>query len=504
MTRLDRRISWGIFGLLLCSYAYFYQAGGWNENSRMDLVRAIVEDHTLSIDRYHLNTGDKALFGGHYYSDKAPGLSLLAAPLYFVIRLLRPLFHTEHDFVVVASYLITVLTVGVAGAALGALVFRAGRKLGATPEGALIAAVGYGLGSAAFPLSTMLFSHQLSALLLFSAFLLAWEGSPGGAARTRLPVALIASAAVLVEYPTAPAALGIVLFHMGAKPSRRTLSLLAVAALPVLVLAAYLFFAFRSPVRVGYDLLADPASRAEMHSHGLFGVTYPKIDVLAELVFGRYRGLLPYSPVLALAIPGFLGALSQHGTDEGAAPPDDATRRATLVALGVVVYFLLFVSSYAWWEGGASFGSRHLAPMLPFFAMPVALVASRRPRLAFVLLVPSIAVMTIVTSVQPKPSDWVKDPFWAQILPSFVHGALAMTRACPAYGNPLNPAHHPFLAHARYDAFNLGMLLGGRGLRSLAPLLALWGTSLWAFRNLLREEPEGEEAASKPAEVTSS
>lgn len=488
MTRLDRRLSWGVFALLLGSYAYFYQGGGWNENSRMDLVRAIVDDHTVSIDRYHANTGDKALFGEHYYSDKAPGLSFLAAPIYLLVRAIRPLFATEHDFVVVASYLTTVLTIGIASAALGALVFRAGRRVGATSEGALIAAAGYGLGSAAFPLSTMFFSHQLSALLLFLAFLLAWEAKGKEPGRTGVAVVLIASAAVLVEYPTAPAALGIVLFHVGAKVSRRTVTLLAVAALPVLLLGAYLFFAFESPVRVGYDLLADPASRAEMHSHGLFGVTYPKIGVLAELLLGRYRGLLPYSPVLLLALPGFAGVLSGHGADEDSRPPDAATRHATTVALGVVVYFLLFVSSYAWWEGGASFGSRHLAPMLPFFAMPVALVASRRPRLAFALLVPSIAVMTIVTSVQPKPSDWVKDPFWAQILPNFVHGSLAMTRACPAYGSPLNPLHHPLLSRARFDAFNLGMLLGGRGLRSLVPLLALWGTSLWAFRNVLREK----------------
>src|SRR5207249_4759356 len=63
---------------LLSSYAYFYHGGGWNENSRFDLTRAIVEHHTLRIDAYHQNTGDKAFFDGHYYSDKAPGLSLAA------------------------------------------------------------------------------------------------------------------------------------------------------------------------------------------------------------------------------------------------------------------------------------------------------------------------------------------------------------------------------------------------------------------------------------------
>src|SRR5256885_16755078 len=62
------------------SFTYFYEGGGWNQNSRYDLLRAIVERHTLQIDGYHENTQDKAHFNGHYYSDKAPGLVFLAVP----------------------------------------------------------------------------------------------------------------------------------------------------------------------------------------------------------------------------------------------------------------------------------------------------------------------------------------------------------------------------------------------------------------------------------------
>src|SRR5471032_1182639 len=63
---------------LFVSYAYFYEAGGWNQNSRFSLIRAILERHTLRIDDYQLHTGDRALWRGHYYSDKAPGASLTA------------------------------------------------------------------------------------------------------------------------------------------------------------------------------------------------------------------------------------------------------------------------------------------------------------------------------------------------------------------------------------------------------------------------------------------
>ena len=68
--RTDRRVVTILCGMLLLSYAYFYQAGGWNQNSRFALVRALLERHTLQIDAYQLHTGDRALWNGHYYSDR--------------------------------------------------------------------------------------------------------------------------------------------------------------------------------------------------------------------------------------------------------------------------------------------------------------------------------------------------------------------------------------------------------------------------------------------------
>ena len=70
----------------LLSFVYFYEGGGWNQNSRFDLLRAILERHTLTIDAYHENTEDKAHFQGHYYSDKAPGLVFFAVPFAIVAR----------------------------------------------------------------------------------------------------------------------------------------------------------------------------------------------------------------------------------------------------------------------------------------------------------------------------------------------------------------------------------------------------------------------------------
>ena len=84
-----------LFLVLFISYAYFYQAGGWNQNSRFALVRAILNEHTVRIDPYQRNTGDIArsdfvvslplLYKGTHYAHPkvtvSQGGEVLAAPL---------------------------------------------------------------------------------------------------------------------------------------------------------------------------------------------------------------------------------------------------------------------------------------------------------------------------------------------------------------------------------------------------------------------------------------
>src|SRR5271156_3632662 len=109
-----------IFAVTFFSYAYFYEGAGWNQNSRFDLVRAIVEQGTLQIDDFHLNTGDKTLANGHYYSHKNPGVALLAVP---IAEVSRPLLRAagadpaSPRGLVVLAYCLTVFAVALPMAA---------------------------------------------------------------------------------------------------------------------------------------------------------------------------------------------------------------------------------------------------------------------------------------------------------------------------------------------------------------------------------------------------
>src|SRR5579859_8142959 len=100
--------------VIFLSFVYFYEGGGWNQNSRFDLLRAIVEQHTLTIDAYQENTQDKAHFRGHYYSDKAPGQVFLAVPFAMAARPTLRIAGIDPDSAsgeFLLSYLVTAWTV---------------------------------------------------------------------------------------------------------------------------------------------------------------------------------------------------------------------------------------------------------------------------------------------------------------------------------------------------------------------------------------------------------
>src|SRR5215203_7537602 len=110
-----------VFLALFC-YSYFFQVAGWNQNSRMALIMSVVHHHQLNIDPYEDRTGDKALYNGHYYSDKAIGTAVFGVPVYAVYAGLSKLPGSEIELYSV--YLVTVFVASLPSAVLTLLLYQ--------------------------------------------------------------------------------------------------------------------------------------------------------------------------------------------------------------------------------------------------------------------------------------------------------------------------------------------------------------------------------------------
>lgn len=403
--------------LLLC-FGFFRQVPAWNEYSRYDLVRALVEDGSLRIDPYHENTGDKAFLDGHYYSDKAPGTALLGAPVYVLLSLASTLTGAGPPD---ERSAVGALAFGVSGLATILLVLLLGRFLRPITgeRWALAVSLGFGLGTMALPFATMYFGHAASSALLFGSFFLLWRwradpmpwraglaGVLGGlAVVTEIPVAL--GVAVLAMYALWLGPRAFTLFVLGALP-------------PAVVILGYNWLAFDSPFTLGYQLATV---FGEQNSRGIVSIVWPSLSTTVDLLLGP-RGLLRLSPWLIVAPLGILALRRAR------------LRAELLVAVAMVTVFLTYNSGALNPFGGWTPGPRYLLPALPFAAILVAAAPRAiRPLVGFLIPI-SIAVAFIGTATMPNAPEAYRDPLNDLWLPRLLAGDLAETMVWLRWGVP--------------------------------------------------------------------
>jgi len=458
------------------SFIYFYEGGGWNQNSRFDLLRAIVEQHTLTIDAYHENTQDKAHFRGHYYSDKAPGLVFLTVPLAVATRSVMGIAGVEVNSArgeYALSYVITAAAVGLPTALAAVCLFFLAQRFGCDPNAAGFAAMAMTLGSPIWAYASLFWAHALVGACLLFAFgaALKLKDSTSGRADFlwALSVGLTTGWATVTEYPAVPASALLALFALaqvwprGTAARWRVLAGITVGAGGcALVLFSYLHAAFGS-FRPSYSYY-DPNSFSFMQRQGYLGLTYPHPDRLLKLVFGCSRGLFLASPVMLAAPFGLWWLWKKQRSG------------AALVAAAIALYYFLFNASFYWWKAGLTFGPRYAGAAIPIACLGVAVcyqnAAARWRRVLLGLAIVSVFVTLMVVSTTSQLAMQDSCPIVHSSWPAFWSGQMALNRE-----SMLTPSE----AGSGFGAFNLGQLMGLHGLASLLPLLAIWGiaAALW-------------------------
>ena len=396
--------------------------------TRLGLTLSMLEDGTLTIDRFAERTIDKALHEGHYYADKVPGHPFLAIPSVVVARALLPAVGLggdtlDPDVFHRYAYVATLGTNALFSAVAAALFFLSALRLGGSSAGALFATAGLVLATPFLGWSTAFFAHSVSAsLLVFLGALLihsfwARPDRPPMAGRPVLSGALTglsAGLAIFVDLTTAPVTVVLCLtalvlaWRQGRDFAQRYLPAAILGGLVALIpLLVYNQIAFSSPFKLGYSSVVG----FEGMQSGFFGITWPSPGVLMQILFGLYRGLLPLAPILLLVPAGLLRLAGMPG---GRLP-------AALVAAATVIY-LWINSSYFYWDGGYSTGPRHLVPLLPFLCLTLAFAWPRgvlARRLALALLAVSGAISLICAAVDMFAPEFFPYPFVQHLWPNF-------------------------------------------------------------------------------------
>jgi hypothetical protein len=517
----DRGVAGAIFLLLFAVYAWFHPGGGWSQNVRFAQVRALVEQGRLEIDDYLLyaferdaagapayrrvalsepgarserlprvSSLDLSLFGGHYYPNKPPGITLLAAPVYAALHAAEQARGVDPDdwwVLTLNLYLTRVLAVGALGALGGALFHACSRRLFPGLGAGLHAgaALAFGLGTLALPYATLFGDAVVVASLLLLVFRLLLALPRGARAPAPRGGALLFAAgsagglAVLVNNSAllAVAALG-VYAAWRCRPRGLVVAYLAGGVLPAALLAAYQQACFGSafdlPQRHQLEVFQTAAASPLL---GVFAA--PDWSVLPELLFRPYRGLFLFSPVLVLGVVGLGSMLAGRG------------RRAEAALFAAIfVLFVLMNLSFNGWHGGSSFGPRYLIPALPFLALPLAPAFARFRLASWALASLSVVSMGVVTAVGPQVEVTLRRPATEYYLPLLLGRSVEIgpfTVRGPVSAHPMGATGgdleiaDPDTRYAAWNSFNLGELLFPRSWTSLVPLLLGGGAGALAL-----------------------
>ncbi len=463
-----------VFLFLALTFGQFFQASTWGAACRFDLARALVEQRTITIDAYHRNTGDKAILDGTYYSDKAPLPSFLATPGVALSHGLRAVFGgptSESVWLAMTGGLAAFFASGLITALGGVVFFLALRDRGFGFAVAWLATAFVFLGTTLFPYATVMQGHAPAAAWMFVFFHLAFPVGSEPGVRREILAGVAASAAVATEYLTGPplVILGVMSIVRHRDVALRHGVAMFAGALPGgILLGLYHMAAFGGPFELGYQHVALLVFQEQM-SKGLFGIGLPDPIVAGELLFGPFRGLAFASPLLLLALPGFVSMWRR-----------ELLRWDAAAAAVVFLFYLLVNAGYSTWDGGWAIGPRHLVATIPFLGLGVAASLVRWPRLTCGLAAVSGFFMLAATAVQPEVPDKFANPLFDHLLPHFVRGELTVGEQGfgDSYPHRLDPS-----VPDRWDAFLLGDVLRLPGPLALLPIFLVWGAAtLWVVR----------------------
>ncbi|HXW83947.1 MAG TPA: PA14 domain-containing protein, partial [Candidatus Binataceae bacterium] len=409
------------------------------------------------------NTADIIQLGGHIFSVKAPGTSMVAMVPWSLIRLIFSPLMQNHEalYWALTTWMTIACTISLLCALMAVVMFRFARHLGASEGRATGIALILSLATIVFPYATEMTGEPFAAVFSFIAFYLIATFDNEPSYLRAFGAGLLAGLAVLNDYPTLTIAAAIG-FYTVFKLWRRMDFVLAFsggAAVGALLLFGYNWGAFGSPLFFSYQAFKLPGNtQFPEQARGFVGLTYPKLTNLWNILPDPQRGLFFCNPVLLLSLPA-IGYFFAHRR----------WRAEWLVTVFSIVTMILFNASYGEsivsWGGGTAVGPRQIIAAVPFMVLTLVFLPRACDWLMGGLGVLSAFIMLMATATNPHFPYEYQNPVVDFATQQFFRADFGTNRDAYFGGGMLTPDS---------TAFNLGQFVGLPGPYQLWPLALVW------------------------------
>jgi hypothetical protein len=349
------------------------------ERGRYAQVISLVDNHSYALSKTLADAvyPDVGYYQGRFYAYFAPGISLLAAPFYML--------GSKINLAQVTTFSMSTLF----ALATEICIYIISRKIIKISDSAsLFAVLIYAFGSFSWSYATTLYQHHVTAFLILSGFIAAWNFKQPNSNKLlyALYVGLSFGIGLIIDYPNGLFMLPIIGYLIYNSITRlHANGYLKISFQPIILFAFISFMGITayhlyyneinfgswkrvSGSLVGYkSILIHNLNPTENNSPAISALAAKKNPVqffsetqfpfgIYTLAVSRDRGILLYSPVFILALFGFLILIKNPN-------PEIFTLSAILVCI-----IFLYASFHDPW-GGWAFGPRYLIPALPIFAI---------------------------------------------------------------------------------------------------------------------------------------
>jgi hypothetical protein len=332
-----------IFVLCTLLFSFWYIDVWENSNScsRVLPIATYFEQGNFVLDKYKDKTIDISVIEGHYYMDKAPLPTIITLPFFGLIKQLGIVKSIDGSYYGKAIYMTGAIICGIIPFLL--ILFYVAKSLIERQRKDLIlmAFVAY-FSSFIFVFAGTFFANVLAASFMLMAYTHYQK-------KKYYIAGLLCGLGFLTEYTTLWIVFSWLLIELFKYKSIKTSMQIALGFLPaLLIILSYNFYFTGSPFKMLYLFVAD---NFDVASKSTYGLSFPKLKALYGLIISENRGLLFYAPVL---IYGLFLFFTQNGW---------LSKFKNYLLHPIILPFILttlFISSHAAWDGGWSYGPRHL------------------------------------------------------------------------------------------------------------------------------------------------
>jgi len=381
---------------LFLSVFFIDKCNNWNSVSRALPIMAYFEQGNFQLDKYHHLTGDISYINGHYYTDKAPMVTMLVFPFYkaLVTFGLITRHNSEADLIPI-NILAGILAGSVPFTLLLFMLMKALLHLkNRIPPVVFVMLPLY--GSFLYVFSGTFFSHLLAGMFILFAYTELKKShffmagiSAGMAFATEFPLGIFIPIWALIILWREKSFRKAVIFSLGTLPL-------------LLFIFFYNYYFTGSPFTMLYKYEAIAGFAEEFNkADTIFGFGIPRPENIWDMLFGQYKEIYFYLYVLFLLCIHIYIAL-----------PDYRKWNVfkSYLIIPVVMFMILIVSKSISWWGGWTYDPRYLIPACMIIVYEGLIFLSDKKFNIFIFYILSIfglfcAWMAKATVVTGIPSD---------------------------------------------------------------------------------------------------